>query len=366
MPATPPWRSRNERAGRHRPARRERLRGAAGAARARPARGVLRPHRHHLAASQDPGRLLPDRRLAHLRAPDAIGRRRDDLRRAALRHRHHRGARPRRAGRRQRGTRSRGAGPARAPSRHPPAVPGRLLPLGSDQARPVARRVAPVAQVHAGRAHPQLLRQRDRDHLHPGRGRLPRLAGAGAAGRGRAGAAGAAGGGRAGRRGRGPVPAPVRATGRGSGRASCRRAARGPCPRWGRTRATCWRSPSWPTPRARWRNAVPAASRRGFPLGAEGTTGVAAGGGERVGRRAGALPRRHRGGARTGRARRRPASRPARRQAHLLLPRLAARGAAGALPGQRAGHAAVRGRHARSCTASTWPRNWPCCRRARG
>ena len=70
---------------------------APGAARARPARGVLRPDRNHLAAPQDPGRLLPRRRLAHLRPPDPVRRRRDDLRRAALRHRDHRRARPRRA-----------------------------------------------------------------------------------------------------------------------------------------------------------------------------------------------------------------------------------------------------------------------------
>ena len=69
-----------------------------GAERARPARGVLRPHRHHLAAPQDPGRVLPRRRQPHLRAPAAICRRGDDLRRAALRHRHPRGKGPCRPG----------------------------------------------------------------------------------------------------------------------------------------------------------------------------------------------------------------------------------------------------------------------------
>ena len=125
------------------------LRRRARPARARPARGVLRPHRHHLAAPQDPGRLLPRRRLAHLRPSDPVGRRRDDLRRAALRHRHHGRARPRRAGRRQRG-----AGPdrrpaARAAPRHQAPVPGRLLPVRGDQARPVARRRPPVADLFA-------------------------------------------------------------------------------------------------------------------------------------------------------------------------------------------------------------------------
>ena len=90
----------------------------AGAARARPARGVLRPDRHHLAASQDPGRLLPRRRLAHLRPPDPVGGRRDDLRRAALRDRHHRRARPRGPRRRERRARPRRRAAARAPSRH--------------------------------------------------------------------------------------------------------------------------------------------------------------------------------------------------------------------------------------------------------
>ena len=51
-------------------------------ARARSTRSFLRPDRHRLAASQNPGRLFPRRRLQNLRAPDTIGRGRDDLRRA--------------------------------------------------------------------------------------------------------------------------------------------------------------------------------------------------------------------------------------------------------------------------------------------
>ena len=78
-----------------------------GPARARPARGVLRADRHHLAASQDPGCVLPRGRLAHLRASHPVGSGRDDLRRAAVRHRDHRGARPRRPRRRQCRTRPR-------------------------------------------------------------------------------------------------------------------------------------------------------------------------------------------------------------------------------------------------------------------
>ena len=61
-----------------------------GPARTRPARGFLRPDRHHLAASEDTGCVLPGRRLAHLRPSDPVRRRRDDLRRTALRHRDHR------------------------------------------------------------------------------------------------------------------------------------------------------------------------------------------------------------------------------------------------------------------------------------
>ena len=82
----------------------ERLRDRSGPARARPARGVLRADGHRLAAPQDPGRVLPRGRLAHLRAPDPVRGRRDDLRRAALRHRDHRRARSRRP--RRRATRS--------------------------------------------------------------------------------------------------------------------------------------------------------------------------------------------------------------------------------------------------------------------
>ena len=155
---------------------------AAGPEGTRPARSLLRPDRHRLAAPQDPGRVLPGGRLAHLRAPDPVGRRRDDLRRAAFCHRHHRRARPGRPGRREGRTRPRRDPAAGAPQRHPHAVPGGLVPVGSHQARPVARRPAPEPALRAAGAGAQLLGQRHRDHLHPGRGRLPGLAGAGAAG----------------------------------------------------------------------------------------------------------------------------------------------------------------------------------------
>ena len=141
--------------------------GAVCAARARSARGVLRSDRHHLAAPQDPGRVLPGGRLAHLRAPDPVGRRRHDLRRAAIRDRHHRRARPRRPLRRQRRTRSRRRGASGAASRHPAPVPGRLLPVRGDQARPVACRAA-SREARAAGAGAELFRQRHRDHLHAG------------------------------------------------------------------------------------------------------------------------------------------------------------------------------------------------------
>jgi light-independent protochlorophyllide reductase subunit N len=98
--------------------------------------------------------------------------------------------------------------PARAPPRHQAAVPGRLLPVGGDQARPVARRAAAVARVHprvrvlnySGSGIETTFTQGEDACL---------AAGAGAAGHDRRRAA-AAGRRRAGRRGRGPVRRAVR------------------------------------------------------------------------------------------------------------------------------------------------------------
>ena len=111
------------------------------------------------------------------------------------------------------------------------------------------------------------------------------------------------------------------------------------------------------------RSALPAP----FPLGAEGTTALAAGRGRCVRRRCrrafDAVDRR-----RPRRARARAlgaAPRTARRQAHLLLPRLAARSAAGALPVARARHGAGRGRHALPAPPAPGAANWRCCRPAR-
>ena len=145
--------------------------------RARPARSVLRPHRHRLAAPQDPGRVLPGGRLAHLRAPDPVRGGRDDLRRAALCHRDHRRARSRRARRRERRARPHRGAVARAAARYPPAVPGRLLPVRGHQARSVARGACGCRRRFlAGGARPELFRQRNRDDVHARRGCLPRLA----------------------------------------------------------------------------------------------------------------------------------------------------------------------------------------------
>ena len=103
-----------------------------------PARGVLRADRHRLASPQDPGRVFPRGRIAHLRASHPVRRRCDDLRRTALRDGDHRGARSRRIGRRRCRARSHRCRPAGAASRHPAPVPGRLLPLRGHQARLVA------------------------------------------------------------------------------------------------------------------------------------------------------------------------------------------------------------------------------------
>ena len=86
--------------------------------------------------------VVGSRTCAHL-IQSAAGR--DDLRRAALRDRDHRRARSRRPRRRQRRARPRrrpGCSSAGRDIRT--AVPGRLVPVRSDQARPVARRGAPV------------------------------------------------------------------------------------------------------------------------------------------------------------------------------------------------------------------------------
>ena len=169
--------------------------------------GVLRPDRHRLVTPEDPGRVLPRRRLAHLRPPDPVGGGRDDLRRTALRHRHHRRARSGRSRRHERGARPGRDAVDRAATGHPAAVPRRLVSLRGDQARPVAGGPAAVAAAGSRRARAQLLGLGHRDDLHSGRGCLPRGAGARSSRNGRD--AGPARRRRARRRGRGPVHATV-------------------------------------------------------------------------------------------------------------------------------------------------------------
>ena len=212
-----------------------------------------------------------------------------------------------------------------------------------------------TAALRPGRARAELFRQRHRDDLHPGRGCLPRRAGARACRRGRD-APGAAGRRRAGRRGRGPVRAgcsprigigPVALPAAAPRRPSCRRSGRN-------TRIAA--GPALPgRHRARARGARRARrSAAPFPLGAEGTTALAAGRRRRLRRRRRALRRGHRAPAtrarRSALARHREHARAA--AAHLLLPRHPARDPARALPGPRAA-ACSRSRSARpTCTAS--------------
>ena len=174
-----------------------------------------------------------------------------------------------------------------------PAVPRRLLPVGSDQARSVARRRTPLARSFA----PQV-----RVLNYSGSGiettftqgedaclasLVPELPAAHASR-----AAFAARRRRAGRRGRGPVASacsrswalrtshflpPRHADRVAGGRA--------------RTRAFCSRSRSSPTRRARSRSAARRALPAPFPLGVEGTTAVAPGRRRRVRRAAGAVRR---------------------------------------------------------------------------
>ena len=158
-------------------------------------------------------------------------------------------------------------------------------------------------------ARAQLLRQRHRDDLHAGRGRLPRRAGAASCRRPR----------RARRRrcwssARWPTWSRTssRACSRelGIGRRALLPAAprRRSCRRSGRTRASCWRSPSWPTPRGA-RGARRAAARRALPArrrrhDAPGCSAAADAFGVDAGalRRASTAPGRERARARAGRA----------------------------------------------------------------
>ena len=298
----------------------KRLLGPAGAAGKGPARGFLRPDRNRLAAPQDPGRLLPRGRLAHLRPPDPVCRRRHDLRRAALRHGDHRRAGLGRPGRRQRGTRPRGRPAARAAPRHQDALPGGILPIGGDQARSLPGGPAPDAEVPAGRPGAELLGQRHRDHLHPGRGRLPRFPGARAAGRRRAFPAGR---GRPGGRGRGPVPPDVAGHGPDQGR----RPAAAPQQRSSRGRARDPLSAGAALPgryRADARGTGRPPARGALPAGCGGDHPMAQGGRRSLRSRPGDLRAGGRAGTRTGDAVRGALPRQSGRQADLLLPRFPA------------------------------------------
>ena len=114
----------------------------------------------------------------------------------------------------------------------------------------------------------------------------------------------AAGRRRAGRRGRGPVAPPASRAWASSRCASCRRAAPPTCRRSAPTRASCWRSRSWPRPRgvleergaSAHRGAVPA-RRRGHHAWLRGR-GRCLGGSTRA-----RFAQRHRPGARAGAAR---------------------------------------------------------------
>ena len=164
-----------------------------------------------------------------------------------------------------------------APARYPAAVPGRLLPVRGDQARPVARRRAAVAAAFAARARAQLFRQRHRDHLHAGRGLLPRRAGARICDERPPMRALAAGRGLPARHRRGSVPPAVRRAGHRPGAISCRLAAPRDLPPVGRGTRVLLAQPFLG-------ETAPALAKRGaqllaapFPFGAEGTTALAAG-----------------------------------------------------------------------------------------
>ena len=200
--------------------------------------------------------------VAHLRASHAIRRRRDDLRRAALRHRHHRRARP--GGARRLRTRNSTASSTRLLERRPDIK--LLFLVGSCPSEVIKLDLSRAAQrlygaLRADGAGAELLRQRHRDDLHPGRGCLPRRAGAGDAGPSAGARAIPARGRRAGRGGRGPdAPPASMALGIGPVRFLPPRRARGAAAGRARHALSCWRSPSSATPRARWKRAARPAS----------------------------------------------------------------------------------------------------------
>ena len=210
------------------------------------------------------------------------------------------------------------------------------------QAGPVACRVAPVGQFLAAGARAELFRQRDRDHLHPGRRCLPRVAGAQPAARAGHGTCQPDGGGHPGRCGRGPVPAPVQAAGHGAGAvfptaALDRSAGHRPADPFparatlpGRYRAHA-RGP-WCHP--------PAGT---FPAGRRRHHAVAPGGRDGPGRGPGPVRPGH--GAGPGAQRRGAGTppQPAGRQAGVLLPGFAARGAHRTVSLARTGHGTARG-----------------------
>jgi light-independent protochlorophyllide reductase subunit N len=248
---------------------------------------------------------------------------------------------------------------AGAPARHQAAVPGRLLPVGGHQARPVARRrsacrtpascrACACSTTRAAASRPPSRRARTpasrrwcRSCREPGR-RAPRCwwwarwptSSRTSSPRLFASSASA-----------GALPAARRA-------ASCR----------GRpgTRI-CWPSPSW-------RDTARALEARGAQriAGARSRSASKAPPPGCRPRRAFGVDPRVRAVTAPARARAHRALARHRelagRQAHLLLPRLAARSAAGALPVARARHASWSRSARPTCTASTWPRSSRCCR----
>ena len=240
------------------------------------------------------------------------------------------------------------------------SCPSEVIKL--DLSRAALRLSAPLLAAGAGA---QLFRQRHRDHLYSGRGCLPRLAGSEPAD---------------------PQPAdapanllvvgaladvvedqlrrlfedmgiakvqffpPRRSTELPRGRRPDALLAGAALPRGYRARARG----------ARARRIIPAT----FPLGAEGTLAwlKAAADAWRGGRDA--LSPRHAAGLRARAARAGALPRSARRQAHFLLPRLAARSAAGAISGRRNVHGADRGRHALPASRPSRGRTCRACRPA--
>ncbi len=225
---------------------------------------------------------------------------------------------------------------AGAPAGYQAALPRRLVPVGSDQARSLRARRSGCRHSMPARARAQLFGQRHRDDLHARRGRVPRRAGSRAARTSDRAPRSLLVVGALRRRRRGSVPRDCSPSSASTRCVFPPRRCHGELPPVGPRHvdpAGAAVSRRYGAGRSRRRGA--SSSPRLFPLGAEGTTTWLQRRAQIVGYRRDCISRRSRHRARAGASSARSQPRPARRQAHFLLPGFAARDPAGAVPSAR-------------------------------